>query len=224
MRKLEEALRRCWLTICLLVVRLYFKLFYRVEVRGRENVPPRGGVLLASNHVSYYDPVLIPSVLMSLRRPEIIHGPAKAELYRIPIFRQMLYSWGIYPVNRNGRDLKAMKKTIELLRTTKVMLFPEGERSIDGKLKEGKRFVGWMVLEAKPVVIPTAIIGTEKALPRGKAFPRFFTKIRIIFGPPLDLTPFYARERSKETAARITDRIMEGIARLLEEEGGSPNG
>jgi 1-acyl-sn-glycerol-3-phosphate acyltransferase len=185
-------------------------------VIGRENIPKKGGVLIASNHVSYYDPVLIPSVIMSFRDPEIIYGPAKAELYRIPLFKQMLLSWGIYPVRRNSRDLKAMKKTMELLKSKKVMLFPEGARSLDGQLQKGNRFVGRMVYESKPIVIPTAVRGTEKALPRGKIFPHFFTRIEIIFGPPLDLTPFYACPTAKEAASFITDKIMETVGQLLQ--------
>jgi 1-acyl-sn-glycerol-3-phosphate acyltransferase len=111
-----------------------------------------------------------------------------------------------------------MKGTIELLKSNKVMLFPEGSRSMNGQLQKGNRFVGKMVLESKPVVIPTAIKGTEKALPRGKCFPRLFTRLEVIFGKPLDLSQYYTYPTAKEAAPLITERIMEAIGQLLQSE------
>jgi 1-acyl-sn-glycerol-3-phosphate acyltransferase len=195
-----------------------FFTFYRIKAKGKEHLPEEGGVLIASNHVSYFDPVLIPMIIMSLKDPEIIYAPAKAELYRIPVLRQLLFSWGIYPVRRNGRDVKAMKRTMELLKSNKVMLFPEGSRSTNGQLQKGNRFVGKMVYESKAVVIPTAVKGTEKALPPGKFFPRLFTELEVVFGRPLDLSPYYARLTAKDAATIITERIMEAIGQLLQKE------
>lgn len=217
MARTKSLPKRLWLIFCLLVVRIFFRTFYRLKVVGKEYLPKEGGTLIASNHVSLFDPVLISSVIMSLRDPEMIYGPAKAELYRIPVLRQLLLSWGIYPVQRNSRDIKAMKRIRELLKSHKVMLFPEGARSINGQLQKGNRFVGKMVYDSKPVVIPTAVRGTEKALPRGKRFPRLFTKLEIIFGPPLDLSRYYSHSNSKEAAPLITERIMEAIGQLLQE-------
>src|SRR3990172_4190557 len=218
MTRRYSLLKSWWLTFCVLVARVFFWSFYRIKVVGKENIPEEGGVLIASNHVSFFDPVLIPSIIMSLRDPEIIYGPAKAELYRIPVLRQLLFSLGIYPIQRSGRDVKAMKRTMELLKSNKVMLFPEGSRSMNGQLQKGNRFVGKMVYESKPVVIPTAVKGTEKALPRGKYFPRLFTRLEVIFGPPLDLSPYYTCPTAKEAAPLITERIMEAIGQLLQKE------
>jgi 1-acyl-sn-glycerol-3-phosphate acyltransferase len=218
MAKRHNVLERWWLTFCLLVVRIFFGTLYRVKVTGKENLPKDGGTLIASNHVSFLDPLLIPSIIMSLRDPEMIYGPAKAELYRIPLLGQLLYSLGIYPVQRNSRDIRAMKRTIALLKSNKVMIFPEGERSMNGQLQEGNRFVGKMVYDSKPVVIPTAVKGTEKALPRGKCIPRFFTRLEVIFGPPLDLSAYYAYPTAKMAAPLITERIMDAIGKLLDGE------
>lgn len=217
MARTKSLPKRLWLIFCLLVVRIFFRTFYRLKVVGKGHLPKEGGTLIASNHVSLFDPVLISSVIMSLRDPEMIYGPAKAELYRIPVLRQLLLSLGIYPVQRNSRDIKAMKRIRELLKSHTVMLFPEGTRSINGQLQKGNRFVGKMVYDSKPVVIPTAVRGTEKALPRGKRFPRLFTKLEIIFGPPLDLSRYYTHSNAKEAAPLITERIMEAIGQLLQE-------
>lgn len=208
-------IHKLWLTLNLLAAGVFFKGLSRTSIYGRENVPAGGKVLIVSNHVSHLDPILIPYVLMSKISPEIIWAPAKAELFEVPILGRALASYGVFPVKRGGQDLSAMRKIRSLMQKHKVMLFPEGMRSLDGKLLPGNRMVGKLIYQAQPTVIPTAVIGTGRAFPKGKRVPRLFSRIKVVFGPPLDLQEDYVREDSKETAQIITHKVMQAIESLL---------
>lgn len=208
-------IQKLWLTLTLLAASVFFKGLNRTVIYGRENVPAGGNVLIVSNHVSLLDPILIPYILMSKRSPEIIWAPGKAELFQVPLLGRMLVSYGVFPVKRGGQDLSAMRKIRSLMQRHKVMLFPEGMRSSDGKLLPGNRMVGKLIYQVQPTVIPTAVIGTGRAFPKGKRVPRLFSRFKVVFGPPLELQEEYVREDSKETAQLITQKVMQAIANLL---------
>jgi 1-acyl-sn-glycerol-3-phosphate acyltransferase len=175
-------------------------------------------VLLAANHLSIFDTLLIPWVNMAKVRLEVVWAPAKAELFNIPVLSHIIASWGAFPVQRGGRDVRAMRRLVELMRHEKVMLFPEGTRSIDGGLGKGNRVVGKLIYLAQPVVIPTAILGTERLLAKGRLWPRLFSKLEVRFGPPLDLEAYYAAKDTKATAEALMASVMRSIARLRGEE------
>ncbi len=143
--------------------------------------------------------------------------PAKAALFHIPILGRMIASYGGFPVRRDGKDISGIRKILQLIDKGRMMIFPEGTRSTNDTLLPGNRMVGFIIHQARPIVIPTAIIGTEHILPKGKIVPRLFSRIQVAFGPPLNLEDCYERKSSKETAQLITNRVMEAIAELLEE-------
>jgi 1-acyl-sn-glycerol-3-phosphate acyltransferase len=190
----------------------------RLKVTGGEHVPPGGGVLLAANHLSIFDTLLIPWVNIAKVRLEVVWAPAKAELFTIPVLNRILASWGAFPVHRGGRDLRAMRRLVELMRNEKVMLFPEGTRSVDGWLGRGNRVVGKLIYLARPTVIPTAILGTDRLLAKGRLWPRLFSRLEVRFGPPLDLASYYAAKDTKATAEALMTFVMRSIARLRGEE------
>jgi 1-acyl-sn-glycerol-3-phosphate acyltransferase len=210
--------KRAWFGFSWLVLGLFFAGFNRLKITGAEHVPPGGGVLLAANHLSIFDTLLIPWANLSKVRLEVVWAPAKAELFAIPVLNRIIASWGAFPVQRGGRDLRAMRRIIDLMRREKVMLFPEGTRSTDGWLGRGNRTVGKLIYLARPIVIPTAILGTERLLAKGRLVPRLFSKIEVRFGPPLDLERYYAAEDTKATAEAIIHVMMRNIARLRGEE------
>jgi 1-acyl-sn-glycerol-3-phosphate acyltransferase len=111
-----------------------------------------------------------------------------------------------------------MRQLVKLLQREKVMLFPEGTRSADGALGRGNRMVGKLIYWARPTVIPTAILGTDRLLARGRRMPRLFSPLEVRFGPPLDLQPYYAAADCKATAETISSVVMRSIARLRGEE------
>jgi 1-acyl-sn-glycerol-3-phosphate acyltransferase len=210
--------KRVWFGCSWLALGAFLAGLNRLKVVGAEHVPRGGGVLLAANHLSLVDTLLIPWVNIAKVRLEVVWAPAKAELFDIPIINHIITSWGAFPVQRGGRDMRAMRRLIELMRREKVMLFPEGTRSPDGQLGMGNRAVGKLIYLARPTVIPTAILGTDRLLAKGRRLPRLFSKLEVRFGQPLDLQRFYAAEDTKATAEALMTCVMRGIARLRGEE------
>jgi 1-acyl-sn-glycerol-3-phosphate acyltransferase len=210
--------KRLWFRFSWLVLGTFLAGLNRLKVTGAEHVPPGGGVLLAANHLSLVDTLLIPWVNIAKVRLEVIWAPAKAELFNIPVINHIIASWGAFPVQRGGRDVRAMRRLVDLMRREKVMLFPEGTRSPDGWLGRGNRVVGKLIYLARPTVIPTAILGTDRLLAKGRLLPRLFSKLEVRFGPPLDLECYFAAEDTKATAEALMSSVMRSIARLRGEE------
>lgn len=210
-------LRRFWVTFSAHVVGFYASTVNCFRVKGIENVPRNGGVLLASNHISAYETIFLPWAILRTYPMQMLWAPAKEELFR-KRFQGWLYaSWGAFPVKR-GRDVRAGRVINELLETEKVMLFPEGTRHKDGVLGPGNRGVGKIIYDTRPIVIPTALTG----LNRWK-FPGFGQQAVVSFGAPLDFTDLYARDDCKETHQLIVERVMTAIADLLRAEGAYVN-
>lgn len=210
-------IRRLWVTFTISVIGLYASALNRFRVSGAGNIPESGGVLIASNHISAYETLFLPWAVIGRFPLQMLWAPAKEELFRNRFAGWLYSSWGAFPVNR-GRDLKAAKRINELLKSQKVMLFPEGTRHKDGVLGKGNRGVGKIIFDTRPVVIPTALIG----LNRWK-FPDFRREAKAVFGAPLDFTDLFALEDNKATHQLITDRVMDAIADILKAEGAYVN-
>lgn len=188
---------------------IIFKVFNRLEVSGSENIPEKGGVIVAANHVSYLDPPVIGAALK--RRAAYI---AKEGLFRIP-----LLGWGIkafsFPVNRDRPQPSTIKEAVSRLKQGGVLvLFPEGGRSADGSFLDAKRGVGMIAAMSAALVVPTLIEGTDKALPLGAIFLKP-AKIRVVFGTPIKIE---TKEKDKQFQERITREIMERIRNLKNNE------
>jgi len=209
--------RRIWVTFSAYVIGFYASTINRFRVKGIENLPKNGGVLIASNHISAYETIFIPWAVLRHYPLQMVWAPAKEELFRSRFQRWLYVSWGAFPVKR-GRDIRAGKIINDLIRTEKVMLFPEGTRHRDGVLGPGNRGVGKIIYDTRPVVVPTALVG----LNRWK-FPGAGQDAAIVFGKPLDFADLYAREDNKETHQLIVERVMTAIADLLKAEGAYVN-
>jgi 1-acyl-sn-glycerol-3-phosphate acyltransferase len=142
---------------------------------------------------------------------QMIWAPAKEELFKNRLLGGLFRSWGAFPVHR-GRDTRAGKTIQDLLKTEKVMLFPEGTRNKDGSLGKGNRGVGKLIYDARPTVIPTALIGLNKW-----KFPGIGQPARVRFGVPLDFSDLFRREDCKEKHILIVERVMNAITQLLNE-------
>ncbi|MBI3805548.1 MAG: 1-acyl-sn-glycerol-3-phosphate acyltransferase [Nitrospirae bacterium] len=194
-----------------------FKWLNRVEVVGGEHIPKRGeeGVMLLYNHISAVDPFLVGATAMPFFSPVWWRAPAKEELFNIPIIRGILASWGAFPVRRGKRDLESIRKMVEMLSHSVVVIAPEGKRSDDGQLQRGRAGVGKILHEARPQkVIPVRMRGVETILPRGTILPRLGRRTTITYGPPIDLTHYYNLPDSVETSQQIVDFVMQEIAKL----------
>jgi len=204
-----------WLRLAYLVVQLFFRLCCHVRIEGSEYIPSQGGVVLVSNHISAFDTLLLPYTVLVTQGMQIIWAPAKAELFRSRLMGCLFTSLGVFPVRRGQHDRQAMRRMITHMRTDKMMLFPEGTRSRDGRLQDGKRTVGKLIYAARPVVIPAAIIGTERILSHLKALFRGRAPVCVHYGKPVDLQRYYALPDTKETAVAIMQEVMSAIGSLL---------
>lgn len=163
---------------------LAFTLLYRVRVFGAENVPPTGACLIASNHQSHLDPPLIASSIMH----RAIHFVAKADLFKFGPFAWLIRNLNSIPVKQDGTaDLGAIREVLARLAIgAPVLIFPEGGRTLDGKLAPFQRGVSLLVKKAGCPVVPCAVEGCRDAFPRGGAFPKFWgRRVAVAFGRPI---------------------------------------
>ncbi len=193
---------------------------FRPWVRGHENVPDRGGVILAGNHLSFIDSVFLP--LMLERRISFL---AKSDYYTARglkgwFIKTFLTAAGMLPIDRSGGKASedSLNTGLEVLTAGEVLgIYPEGTRSPDGRLYRGRTGVARMILEAGVPVVPVAMIDTEKVMPIGRRLPKV-RKIGIVFGEPLDFTRFRGMEGDRFILRSITDEIMYELARLSGQE------
>ena len=202
------------------LVDIFFKVLNRSKAIGVENLPPEGGALIASNHISWADTLIVPVFSAKRLSIEPFLAPGKEELFRIPVVRTIISVWGSFPVKRGKRDFESMRRISYYAERYRVMIFPEGTRSKTGELLKGRAGVGWIIYHARPVVIPTLVINTDKYFKPGGKRPWFFVPYTVVFGKPLDLSRFYAMEDSRDTSQAIADEIMAAIAALKEENKG----
>ncbi|MBI3597431.1 MAG: 1-acyl-sn-glycerol-3-phosphate acyltransferase [Nitrospirae bacterium] len=196
---------------------LLFRVVNRVEVFGREHIPSRGerGVLILSNHISALDPFLIGITAMPRFSPVWWRAAAKEELFTPPFSRWVMYMIGAFPVRRGRRDVGSMERMIEALKTDVLVVFPEGTWSTTGRLLPGRSGVGKVIYDARPAkILPVAVKGTDKILPRDAWIPRIGRRAKVAYGPPMDLRRFYDQPDSVETSHRIVDAVMAEIGRL----------
>jgi 1-acyl-sn-glycerol-3-phosphate acyltransferase len=208
---------RCWHAIGLAFWWTLFRGLNRVTVHGEDHIPKKGevGAMLLYNHISAIDMFLVATMAYPFFSPIWWRAPAKEELFNVPIIRNIIASWGAFPVRRGRRDMKAIQKMVEMLRHSVVLIAPEGTRSTTGSLLPGKAGVGKIIYDARPQkVIPVRVRGVEQILPKGSILPRIGKRTEIVFGPPIELSDCYALAESRETSQKIVDRVMEAIGQL----------
>ena len=153
--------------------------FWKFRVFGLENVPEKGGVLLAANHQSYLDPVLVAMVL-----PREMHFMARRTLFRNPGFRALIVSFNAFAIERDSADVKGVNSAIARLEAGNILLvFPEGTRTGDGSIGPMKS-VGVMAERAAVPIVPVLIQGAYEVWPKGRLIPHF-GMISIVFGKPM---------------------------------------
>lgn len=197
-----------------------FKVFFGLRSIGLDNVPKRGSCLLASNHVSFLDPPVIGTTIIHRK----IYFIGRATLFRFPIFGLLLRLVHVIPIELKSRDRSkayigngkiGLKKALELLEKKEALLvFPEGTRSPDGNIKEGKKGIGFLAYNSKVPVIPVFIKGSYEVLPKGAKMIKSFRKIRVIFGGEINLNEFYKLPEKASTYQRISDVIMYNVSKL----------
>ncbi|MFI0243141.1 lysophospholipid acyltransferase family protein [Streptomyces sp. NPDC016845] len=192
------------------------RLIYRPVVRGRSNVPRRGPVILASNHLSFVD-----SIAIALLAPRPVHFLAKDTYFtgrgvKGALTRCFFAALGCVPVDRNAhRGARASLEAAQqvLMSNGAFGIYPEGSRSLDGHLHRGRTGVAWLALATGAPVIPVALTGTDRLLPVGRRLPRFH-RITVTFGRPVDCPTHHAAMHPAQMRRATTDQIMSAIGDL----------
>jgi len=184
------------------MISIWMRLFYKVEVLGVENFPLQGSAVLCANHTFYKDLLLLGS---NVKRR--VRWFAKAELFRFPVFSQLITWLGAFPVKRGKNDRGAVKTVYDLLANGEVVgIFPEGTRSKDWtkRLAAKKGFVVF-ALKTKTPIIPASIIYREGPFKRSQ----LFSGIKVIFHKPvvLDYEKVYSNEELTSTGNDIMNII-----------------
>lgn len=197
----------------------FFKVLNRTKIYGKENIPPKPNTLLLSNHQSMIDSFLVGTFAFyprSLIRPSLIpcNPAAEENFYRNPFLAWLAANWKCIPIKKGRKDVSAIFKMAQALKQSPMVLFPEGTRSRDGSIGKPRGGAGMLILETKPTVIPVCIEGMGKLLPIGSKFPRFFKRISVYYGQPIELSEFYGKEKNKEIAQDIMNQVMERIRQM----------
>ena len=185
------------------------KSLYRLRAEGAENLPADGGYVLASNHLSNFDPWILAYPLWPRRR---LRSMAKAELFN-PLLTPLLRASGAFPVKRDSADTDAFRTALEIVRDGEVLLvFPEGARRGKGRWKGKRRRrqriqtgAARIALSAGVPLVPAALIGTDRLTRLGP--------VRVAFGPPVRTDDLDGASR-REAAETVTERLMAAIREL----------
>lgn len=195
------------------LIRVLLKLIAHIEIRGKDNVPLTGGMILASNHIGILDIIM---VYFGIDRTDLFI-PVAEKWQRIGWIKWLGEQLNFLFVDRYNPDLKALRKMIALMEDGKCLVIaPEGTRSRVGSLIEGKPGVAYLAARSGFPVIPVAITGTEDKVLLGNV--KRFKKSHIILtgGKPFVIPPLPATNRD-EVLQKYTDEIMCQMAALLPE-------
>jgi 1-acyl-sn-glycerol-3-phosphate acyltransferase len=197
------------------------KIVFRPWSQGRKNMPRRGPVILASNHLSFADhffgPFPLSRKVVFLAKSEYFTGRGLKGLVSKAFFSGV----GQIPIDRGGgaASERALRAGLRVLADGNVLgIYPEGTRSPDGRLYKGRTGVARLVLESRVPVVPCAMIGTFEFLPSGSFRPQLRIRPGVRFGKPLDFSRYYGKETDRVVLRAVTDEIMLEIQKLSGQE------
>ncbi|MCU1513973.1 MAG: 1-acyl-sn-glycerol-3-phosphate acyltransferase [Microbacteriaceae bacterium] len=191
------------------------RLVFRPRIIGRANVPAHGAVIMASNHLSFAD-----SIVITLVAPRSVSFLAKASYFTGAGFKGWLSKAffsgvGAIPVERGAGAAAqdALNSGLEVLAAGDAFsIYPEGTRSLDGRIYRGRTGVAWLALTSGAPVIPVALTGTQNIQPVGSQGPRL-AKVTVEFGAPIDVTRHGSADSGK-ARRQATDEIMDAIQKM----------
>jgi len=183
--------------ICLVIL----KLVRRLKIYGDPRLQPGQGILVVSNHMSYWDPVVIGCILN--RR---IHYMAKAELFKIPVLGAIITNFGTFPVQREGISPSSIRRALELFNAGEVVgIFPEGTRSKTREMLNPHLGAALLALKGGVPLLPIALSGTKG----------FWGQVKVNVGKPMFITTPKRKKATKEEMEYVSRELMAEINRLL---------
>ncbi|WP_228509144.1 lysophospholipid acyltransferase family protein [Curtobacterium sp. VKM Ac-2865] len=195
------------------------RVLWRPRIVGRKNVPKRGAVILASNHRSFIDSpaitIMAPRKVSFLAKQEYFTGTG----FRGGVSRAFFGAIGAIGVERGAGAAAQQALDLGLARLQEgeaFAIYPEGTRSLDGRIYRGRTGVAWLALTSGAPVVPVALTGTEDVQPVGSRVPKL-ARVTIEFGAPLDLSS-YGEASSGRARRHATDAVMTAIQAMSGQE------
>ncbi len=187
------------------LLKVYYRLLFRIHIEGEEHLPKDEGYLIAANHNHLHDPLIIGTFF-----PEKMYVMAKKEIFKNRLFTYVLTTMGAFSVDRDGNDIKAIKQSLKLLKAHHpLLIFPEGTRNPNkGRVHlPGKAGVPLIALRAGVKIIPVTIDSDYRP----------FSKVRILYHPPVALWEDYPDKLTTGAYEAIADELLDRIYALLPE-------
>ncbi len=187
------------------------RLIWIKKVEGLENVPKKGSFIVVANHSSYFDFISLIAIL-----PRRIYFLAAEKFYKSKFWYPFVASTGQIKVDRESSDKKEVyEKVFSVLNSGKVLgIFPEGTRSVDGKVGKTYTGVAKFALGVKVPVVPVGISGTFEIMSRHDKKPKFKKNIVIKIGKPIYFEEYYNRSGDEFILREVTNKIMSEIEKL----------
>lgn len=168
-------------------------------------------MIIAPNHVSFYDP---PLIAVGIRHR--VRFMAWDALFRVPVLRQIMLSYGAYPVKLKSADKGAIAQTLKILRNGEaVMIFPEGSRSVSGQLTSFEQGPARLAVQTGAAIVPVTILGAFEAWPAANRLPRLFRPIIIKYHPPVYPADLPQDLELRERVIELNRRVAAPISRRL---------
>ncbi|MEU6402817.1 lysophospholipid acyltransferase family protein [Streptomyces sp. NPDC046985] len=196
------------------------RLMFRLRAEGAERIPGEGPVILAGNHLTFIDSMILPLVcdrqVFFIGKDEYVTGKG---------FKGRLMAWfftgvGMVPVDRDGGrgGVAALMTGRRILEENKIFgIYPEGTRSPDGRLYRGRTGIARLTLMTGAPVVPFAMVGTDKLQPGGSGLPRP-GKVVVRFGEPMEFSRYEGMDRDRYVLRAVTDSVMTEVMRLSGQE------
>ena len=185
------------------------RLLFRFRVIHRDRLINEGPVIFAMNHESYLDP---PLAGIAMERD--IYFLARRTLLDVPVLGSILPKMNVIPVDQEGNDRSALKALLRILKAgNATIIFPEGARTLDGKMQPALPGLGFVIAKTLAPVVPMRIFGAHEAMPRGGGGFRL-RPITIVVGHPIRFTTADLQPPGKELYQRLSDRVMAAIGEL----------
>ncbi|MFF4212950.1 lysophospholipid acyltransferase family protein [Streptomyces sp. NPDC001796] len=196
------------------------RLMFRPQVEGAEHIPADGPVIMAGNHLTFIDSIVLPIVtkrqVFFIGKDEYVTGKG---------LKGRLMAWfftgvGMIPVDRDGASggVAALMTGRRVLEEGKVFgIYPEGTRSPDGRLYRGRTGIARLTLMTGAPVVPFAMIGTDKLQPGGRGMPRP-GRVTVRFGEPMEFSRYEGMDRDRYVLRAVTDSVMTEVMRLSGQE------
>ncbi len=187
--------------IALIIVSAVLRCFFKIEGRNVENIPQENGVILAANHRSNRDPVMI-----GITCKRKLRFMAKAELFKKPLFGWLIKHLGAFPISRGTRDVASLKTAFQLLKNGEAMvIFPEGSRIRKGKQQvKAKPGAVLLACHAEVPIVPVCISGKY----------RWTNKITVTYGEPITFEEYYGKKMDAEKMQILADEVLDKVRGL----------